>query len=139
MNAKLMAYFNKRPRTAVLGTADKEGKVNVVVLGSPQMTDVKTVMLLLRNSKTFANLKENPNAVITIIEPGETLPEWKGVRVYLKMIDYQTSGEMLEMRRTKAIRSIGEATAKLIHAAVTLEIYEVRPLDDLGQGWEASI
>ncbi len=139
MNAKLMAYFNKRPRIAAFGTTDQEGKVNVVVLGSPEMTDEKTVVLLLRNSRTFANLKGNPHAALTIIEPGKTLPEWKGVRVYLKMIDYQTSGEKLEARRAKAAMTLGEERARLIHAVVTMEISDLKPLDDVGQGWEASI
>ncbi len=103
------------------------------------MTDVKTVVLLLRKNRTLVNIQENPYAVLTIMEPGETHEDWKGVRVYLKMIDFQTSGEMLETRRRNAIRSIGEAKAKLIQAAVTLEIYEVRPIDDFGQGWEAAI
>ena len=139
MNTKLMEYFNKRPRIATLSTADKNGKIDNAVFGSPQMTDVKTVVLLLRKNRTLVNIQENPYAVLTIMEPGETHEDWKGVRVYLKMIDFQTSGEMLETRRRNAIRSIGEAKAKLIKAAVTLEIYEVRPIDDLGQGWEAAI
>jgi hypothetical protein len=29
--------------------------------------------------------------------------------------------------------------ARMIHAAVTFEIYEIRPLADFGQGWEKSI
>ena len=103
------------------------------------MTDEKTVELLLRKNRTFANLLVNPYAVFAIMEPGKTPPEWKGVRVYLKMTDYQTSGEKLEARRAMAVRSIGEARANLILAIVTLEIYEVRPLDDSGQGWEAAI
>ena len=139
MNTKLMEYFNKRPRIATLSTADKNGKIDNAVFGSPQMTDVKTVVLLLRKNRTLVNIQENPYAVLTIMEPGETHEDWKGVRVYLKMIDFQTSGEMLETRRRNAIRSIGEAKAKLIQAAVTLEIYEVRPIDDFGQGWEAAI
>ena len=134
-----MEYFNKRPRIATLSTADKNGKIDNAVFGSPQMTDVKTVVLLLRKNRTLVNIQENPYAVLTIMEPGETHEDWKGVRVYLKMIDFQTSGELLETRRRNAIRSIGEAKAKLIQAAVTLEIYEVRPIDDFGQGWEAAI
>lgn len=29
--------------------------------------------------------------------------------------------------------------ARVIHAVATLEIYEIRPLADFGQGWEKSI
>ena len=139
MGAKLMEYFNKQPRLGTLSTADKEGKVNSAVLGSPHMVDEKTVVMTLRNSRTFANLQENPYAVFAIMEPGKTTPEWKGIRVYLKMTGYQTSGEKLETMRAQAAQRIGEATAKLIHAAVTLEVYDVRPTIDSGQGWEAAI
>jgi hypothetical protein len=139
MNAKLTEYFNKQPRLAALSTSDKNGKADVAVLGSPRMVDEKTVLLTLRNNRTFANLQENPYAVFAIMEPGKTHQEWKGVRIYLKMIDCQTSGEKLETLRAQAIPRIGEAIAKLMHAAVTLEIYEVRPMIDFGQGWEASI
>ncbi len=139
MNAKFMEYFNKRPRIATLSTADKNGKADIAVLGSPRMVNEKTVVLTLRKNRTFANLQENPYAVLAIMEPGKTSPEWKGVRVYLKMIDCQTSGEKLETMRSQAIARVGEAIAKMIHAAVTLEIYEVRPMIDFGQGWEASI
>jgi hypothetical protein len=30
-------------------------------------------------------------------------------------------------------------SAKMIHAAVTYEVQEIRPLADFGQGWEKSI
>ena len=139
MGAKLMEYFNKQPRLGTLSTADKEGKVNSAVLGSPHMVDEKTVVMTLRNSRTLANLQVNPYAVFAIMEPGKTTPEWRGIRVYLKMTGYQTSGEKLETMRAQAAQRIGEATAKLIHAAVTLEVYDVRPTIDSGQGWEAAI
>ena len=139
MNAKFIEYFNKMPKIATLSTTDKDGKVDVAVLGSPRMNDEKTVELLLRKNRTFANLLVNPYAVFAIMEPGKTPPEWKGVRVYLKMTDYQTSGEKLETMITKAKISIGEERAKLIHAAVKLEICEVKALDYYGQDWETSI
>jgi hypothetical protein len=139
MSAKLMEYFNRQPRLGTFSTAGKDGKVNCAVLGSPRMIDEKKVILTLRKNNTFANLLENPHAVFAIMEPGKTLPEWKGIRVYLKMTGYETSGEKLETMRAQAAKRIGEATAKLIHAAVTFEIYDVKPLVEMGQGWEAAI
>jgi hypothetical protein len=139
MSAKLMEYFNRQPRLAVLSTSNKEGKVNSAVLGSPRMVDEKTVVMTLRNNRTFANLQENSYAIFAIMEPGKTPPEWKGLRVYLKMIDCQEKGEKLEMMRTEVAQRRGEAAAKLIHAALTLEVYDVRPMIDSGQGWEAAI
>ena len=139
MNAKLMEYFNKQPRLGTLSTANKEGMVNVAYFGSPRMVDEKTVFMGLGNNHTFANLQDNPNAVYMIMEPGDSLPEWKGVRVYLKMTDCQTSGEKLDQIQAAIAEKAGEGAAKMIHAAVTFEITAIRPLADFGQGWEASI
>ena len=43
-----------------------------------------------------------------------------------------------DMRATIAQHG-GESAAKMIHAAVTFEIQEIRPLADFGQGCEKSI
>jgi hypothetical protein len=139
MSAKLMEYFNKLPRLGTLSTADKNGKVNVAYFGSPRMVDERTVFMGLGKNRTFANLQENPNAVFMIMEPGESLPEWKGVRVYLKMTQCQTSGERLDQIRALIAEKGGEKAAKMIHAAVTYDVQEIRPLADFGQGWEKSI
>jgi hypothetical protein len=139
MDGKLMDYFNKQPRLGCLSTSGKDGKVNVACFGSPRMVDEKTVVMALRKNRTFDNLKENPSAVFMIMEPGKTSSEWKGIRVYLKMKEYQTSGEKLEKARAQTAKAVGEEAAKAIHAAVTFEIEDVRPVVDLGQGWEKSI
>ena len=139
MSQKLIEYFNKQPRLGCLSTASKEGKTDVAILGSPHMVDGKTVIMSLRNNRTFANLQENPYAVFAIMEPGKTAPEWKGIRVYLKMTKYETRGDLLDMFKAQLAKRVGEAVAKLAYAAVTFEVYEVRPIIDAGQGWENSV
>ena len=81
-----MEYFNKQPRLGTLSTAGKNGKVNVAYFGSPHMTDEKTVFMGLGKNRTFANLQENPNAVFMIMEPGNSLLAWKGVRKWLRIV-----------------------------------------------------
>ncbi len=139
MSSKLMEYFNKQPRIGTLSTVSKDGKVNSACFGSPRMIDEKTVVMSVRNARTFANLQENPNAVFMIIEPGKTSPEWKGIRVYLKMTGYETSGENVEATRKMVAQRVSEEAAKAMHAVITLEVQDVRPLSDFGQGWEKSI
>jgi hypothetical protein len=73
------------------------------------------------------------------MEPGSSIFDWKGIRVYMELKEYATSGELLDMIRTQAANFVGEEGAKLIHAELTFEVYEVRPLVDFGQGWEKSI
>jgi hypothetical protein len=134
-----MEYFNKQPRLGTLSTSSKDGKVNSAYFGSPYMVDEKTVVMGLTRNRTFSYLQENPNAVFMIMEPGKSLPEWKGVRVYVKMTDCSTSGEKLEKIKAKIAAAAGEGAAKMIYAAVTFEVQEIRPLADFGQGWEKSI
>ncbi|WP_332449275.1 pyridoxamine 5'-phosphate oxidase family protein [Methanoculleus sp.] len=138
MASKLMDYFNKQPRLGVLSTANKEGKIDAAVFGSPMMVDEKTVVMGIGNNRSFAYLQENPNAVFTIMEQGATLADWKGLRVYLKMKNYATSGETLDAYRRKVAEAAGKEAAAMIHASVTFEVGEVRPLIDMGQGWEKS-
>jgi len=139
MYEKLMEYFNKQPRLGTLSTVDKNGKVNSAYFGSPRMVDEKTIFMGLGNNRTFANLQDNPLAVFMVMEPGKTIMDWKGVRIYVKMIDCQTSGEKLDDMRATIAQHAGESAGKMIHAAITFEIQEIRPLADFGQGWEKSI
>jgi len=139
MSEKLMEYFNKMPRLGTLSTANKAGKVDVAYFGSARMIDEKTIFIGCGKNRTFANLQENPNAVFMIMEPGKSPPEWKGVRLYLKMTDCQTSGKKLDVLKAQITEKAGEAAAKMMHAAITFEIEELRPFADFGQGWEKSI
>ena len=134
-----MDCFNKRPRLGTLSTASKDGRVDVAYFGSPRMVDENTVTMVLYKDRTLANLQENPHAVFMIMEPGKTFSEWKGVRVYLKMKECQTSGEKLNQFKAEIARGHGQAVAEKIWATVTFEVSEIRPVADTGQGWEKSI
>ena len=139
MSELLMEYFNKQPRLGTLSTADKNGKVNSAYFGSPRMVDEKSIFMGLGNNRTFANLQENPSAAFMVMEPGESIMDWKGVRIYVKMTECQTSGAKLDDLKAGLAKVAGEGAAKMMHAAVTFEIQEIRPLADFGQGWEKSI
>ncbi len=139
MSKSLMEFFNKQPRLGVLSTSNKAGEVNSAYFGSPRMTDDKTILMALGNNRTFANLQDNPNACYLIMEPGKALPEWKGVRMYLKMNQCQTSGDTVDMMRKQLVEKAGAGAAKMVYAAVTFEVTAVRPLADFGQGWEKSV
>jgi hypothetical protein len=130
MSEALIKYFNKQPRLGTLSTADKSGKVNSAYFGSPRMVDEKTIFMGLGNNRTFANLQENPSAVFMVMEPAESIMDWKGVRIYVQMTECQTSGEKLDNLKVTIAEKAGE---------VTFEIVEIRPLADFGQGWEKSI
>lgn len=137
MSKELKEYFNRLPRLATLSTAAKDGRVDAAYFGSPFMPDEKTVEMSLANNRTFANLKENPYAAFTIMEPGKTLQEWKGVRVYLKMVECRTEGEEFEAAKARVREKAGDDAAKGLHASITFEVYDIRPLVDMGQTWGA--
>ena len=139
MTDKLMEYFNKQPRLGVISTSNNDGGVDCAVYGSPQMIDKKTVIVALARGRTFANLQENPHAVFMIMEPGAVVLDWKGIRVYLKMLNFVTSGPKLEAYKSQMARIVGEQAAGMIAVLATFEVTEVRPLIDFGQGWEKSI
>lgn len=134
MAGKLAEYFNRQPKLGVFSTSNKEGKVDSAVLGSPQMIDEKTVIVALGKGRSFANLQENPNAIYLIMEPGKGILDWKGVRVYLRMKEYVTSGPQLDQYKIQAAKIVGEKAVEMIQSLVTFEVTEVRPLIDFGQG-----
>ena len=68
---ELMDFFNQRPRNCLLATSNGKGKVNMAVYGSPRMIDENTVVLSTRESRSYQYLRENPEAAITVVEPGE--------------------------------------------------------------------
>ena len=139
MSGKLRDYFNKQPRLGVISTSSKDGTVDCAVYGSPQMIDEKTVIVALARGRTFANLEENPHAVFMIMEPAAGVLDWKGIRVYLKMLEYATSGPKLETFKNQTAKFVGEQAAEMIAVLATFEVTEVRPLIDFGQGWEKTI
>ena len=139
MAGKLIEYFNKQPRLGIISTSSKDGKVDSAVYGSPQMIDEKTVIVALAKGRTFANLQENPNATFMIMELGAGILDWRGIRVYLRMREYATSGPQLDMYKSQTAKIVGEQAADMIKVLATFEVTEVRPLIDMGQNWEKSI
>ena len=139
MTGKLMEYFNRQPRLGVISTSGQDGRVDSAVYGSPQMIDEKTVIVALARGRTWANLQDNPHAVYMIMQPGEGLMDWKGVRVYLKMRDYADSGPRLEAYKREAAKIVGQEAAGMIAVLATFEVEAIRPLIDFGQGWEKGI
>ena len=106
---------------------------------SPQMIEKKTVKVALARGRTWANLQDNPHAVYMIMQPGEGLMDWKGIRVYLRMLEYADSGPRLDGYKREVAKIVGQQAAGMIAVLATFEVEEVRPLIDFGQGWEKGI
>jgi len=128
---ELMTLFNKQPRIGTLSTANKLGDVNVAVFGSPRMIDENTVVMGIGENRSFRNLQRNPKAVFIVMEPGETVMDWKGARVYLEAVDVEMSGELYNKIKHDIAKAVGQQGADMIHAAIRFNITEVRPLVDV--------
>ncbi len=127
---QVMEMFNKRPRIGTLSTANMKGDVNVAVFGSPQMVDENTVVMGIGKNRSFEYLKENPRAVFIVMEPGETVDQWSGARVYLEAQTIDQEGNFYEEIKANIAKVAGNDAAKMIFAGVRFKITEVRPIMD---------
>lgn len=123
---EVMAFFNKRPRIGTLSTSNGKGDVNVAAFGSPQMIDAETVVMGIGNNRSLGYLKENPNAVFMVMEPGKTAADWKGFRVYLKAESIEIEGTLLDEVKGKIAEAVGRAAAGQIRAAIRFKVVDVR-------------
>jgi len=127
----LMKMFNKYPRIGVLATSNKTGDVNAAVFGSPRMVDENTVVMGIGQNRSFRNLQRNPKAVFIVMEPGATVMDWKGARVYLEAVDMETEGAFYDEIIKGIAHAGGQKAADMIHAAIRFRITEVRPIVDM--------
>ena len=128
---ELMELFNKMPRIGTLSTANKEGDVNVAVFGSPRMIDQDTIVMGIGNNRTFRNLERNPKAVFIVMEPGPTVMDWKGARVYLEAVAMEQEGALFDDVKRGIAKAAGQQAADMLHAAIRFNITEVRPIVDM--------
>ena len=125
---ELMYFINKTPRIGVLSTSNRDGDVNAAVFGSPRMIDKNTVIMGIGENRTFKNLLENPKAVFFVVEPGETMMKWKGVRIYLTVESIEKEGDFFIQIRRDIAKGASDDAAKMIKAAIRFKITEVREL-----------
>ena len=124
----VMEMFNKTPRIGTLSTSNKNGEVNVAVFGSPRMTDEDTVVMGIGKNRSFLNLQENPKAAYIVLEPGSSVGEWKGVRVYLKAESIELEGSLIDGIKEGIAQMAGKQAADGIHAGIRFKITGVRNL-----------
>jgi len=128
---QMKELFNRVGRFGTLSTADSSGTVNSAIFGSGRLTDETTLVMGLGDNRTLANLRENPKGVFLFFEPGETLLAWKGARLYLELVNIETSGALFDEIVDGITLAAGKTAARGIKAAVTFRITEVRPVIDL--------
>jgi flavin-binding protein dodecin len=120
-------------RTNVLATSDRTGKVNVAMFGSYRLMDDSSVIVMLSDNRTMANLRENPHAACLVMLHGTGGMATEGCRLYMKVRSIEDEGETWSEVRQSIRKRIGNAADMLRHL-VWFDIVEARPILDLGQG-----
>jgi hypothetical protein len=130
---KVKEYLSATGKMNVLSTANKAGETNVAMFGSFLLTDDTTMMLMLGENNSYANLKENPHASLLVVLPGNTGMKTEGCRIYLKLRSVEDSGDMFDRMKAGVRAKVGNAAEMLKHLVV-FDIVKTRPILDMGQG-----
>ena len=133
INETVQGFLQAEKKSNVLATTDKSGKVNVAVFGSFAMVDDETVIVMVGDNRTYANLQENPSASLLVTLHGKTGMQQEGCRLYLKVRSIDDEGKMFDAIKGKVRARVGDAAEMLKHL-VYFDIEEVRPILDMGQG-----
>ena len=129
---ELMAKFNDPTRLGAFATADAGGKVDNAVFSAIQMVNENTVLLAVGDNRSYANLRQNPQAAYIFFHPDPNPFAWQGARVYLRMQTADEEGPTFEEMVAMVRKVAGDRAADHVKAVITFGIEEVRPLIDMG-------
>ncbi len=133
ISEKVKEYLSATGKMNILSTANKAGETNVAMFGSFLLSDDTTMMLMLGDNNTYANLKENPHAALLLVLPGKTGMQTEGCRIYLKLKSVEDSGDLFDRMKAGVREKVGDAAEILKHLAI-FDIIKTRPILDMGQG-----
>lgn len=119
----LRDYFENTEGIGVLGTADAEGNVDLAIYARPHVLDDGSVVLIMSDRTSHANIAANPHAAYLFVETGKG---YKGQRLYLTRTHEETDPERIEAVRRESRKGHrhGDAPKFLVHFRVN----HVRPL-----------
>lgn len=130
---ELMARFNDPSRLGTLATADARGKVDNAVFSALRMVNENTVVLAIGDNRSYANLRQNPQAAYVFFHPDPNPFAWQGARVYLRLQAADEEGSAFERMVAMVRKMAGDRAADNVKAVLTFGIEEVRPLIDAGR------
>jgi hypothetical protein len=110
---KLSKYFDETKGYGVLATADSSGKVNAAICARPYFIDENTVVLIMAERLTYANLQTNPHAAYLFIESGQG---YSGKRLHLTKMREESNDELVDAISQRYDYSIqkGEMTRHVV-------------------------
>jgi hypothetical protein len=120
----LTDYFETTEGTGILSTADSDGNVDSAIYAIPHIVDDETLVLVMTDKLSHANLQTNPKATYMFIEKAQG---YKGKRLYLQKIREENDPELVQsVRRRKRYDDEGEAVSG--SSAVYFKVVKTRPL-----------
>jgi hypothetical protein len=120
----LSDYFETTEGTGILSTADSDGNVDSAIYAIPHIVDDETLVLVMADKLSHANLKTNPKATYMFIEKAQG---YKGKRLYLQKIREENDPELVQsIRRRKRYSEEGEAGSG--SSTVYFKVVKTRPL-----------
>ena len=120
----LTDYFEATKGTGILATADSDGNVDLAIYARPHMEDDETLVLVMSDKLSHANLQTNPKASYMFIEKAKG---YQGKRLYLQKIREDDDPELVQsIRRRKRYDEEGEAVSG--SSAVYFKVSKIRPL-----------
>ena len=134
---KLDEYFDNARGTAVLATADSNGKVNVAVYSRPHFLgdDDRELAFIMNDRLSHDNLQSNPHAAYMFIEEGEG---YAGKRLFLTRIREETDPAKIQAIRRRDLPPACDGPEGAKKYLVHFRVDGVRSLVGVGKEVAAS-
>ena len=133
LSEKAREYLTLPKKINVLSTSNKASENNIAMFGSFVLSDDSTMMVLLGDNRSYANLKENPLAALLVMAPETSGMQTEGCRVYLKAMSMEDSGETFDRVKEGVRARVGDAAESLKHLVI-FQVLGSRPIVDMGLG-----
>ena len=89
----LKEYFDRTTGKGVLATSDVYGHVDTALYAKPYLVDDRTVVFIMADRLSHANLSTNPHAAYLYLEDGQGL---RGRRLILTKIREERNPELID-------------------------------------------
>ena len=109
----------------VIATAGSNCVVNTAVYARPHIIDEETLAWGMTDSRSYANLKENPHASYLYMAPVSGFSGW---RLTLELMKIEDSGALLEAIRKSTEEIVSPEAAAMVKHVGYFKVTEVRPL-----------
>ncbi len=112
----LQDYFSEKEGVGVFSTANSNGEVNSAIYSRPHVDGKNSIIFIMRNKKSRANLLENGRASYLFLEKGDG---YKGIRLSLtRTKEVQDDEAIAALSRRTPCKGASSGERFLVHFAV---------------------